>query len=105
MLTLPVWLLPFLLCGVWVLLSVVSAAELAVSDSRRGHSAEQRRGVSIFPGLPFGPLLFWGVAWLTDRWFYPWGSLVIGAFHLLAALWLVVVLIRCIRSLRRTSPA
>ena len=76
------WVLLVFLLVVWILWVVAASGQAAVSDARRGISEGERSGVSIFPALPFLPLMFWGTALFVDRFVSPWGTLVVGGIHL-----------------------
>lgn len=94
------WLIPVFVFFVWFLWIGACAAEAAVEDARRGTPEGERHGVSILPGMPVFPLAFWGVAWAVDRAIGPWGSILVGAFHVAFGITLVVSIVRSIRSLR-----
>jgi hypothetical protein len=85
MLSFPSWLLPVLVFAVWFLWVFAAVAQVRARELRRGTPKDQRGGVSILPVIPLFPLSFWGVAWLADRFFAPWGSVVVGVLHLALA--------------------
>ena len=58
-------------------------SEVAVSEARRGIPEGERRGVSILPGFPVFPLMFWGAALLVDWLANPWGTIVIAGLHMI----------------------
>ena len=95
------WMLPLQLFGVWFLWAIAAAAEKRAHEIRCGTLEEQRGGVSIFPAIPLFPLLFWGVAWLVDRFFSPWGSTVVGGLHTFLALLMLVTSSRGARFCRQ----
>lgn len=97
MITIPNWLLPLLLFAVWSLWALAAIAELRAKELREGVAKELRGGVSVVPVLPLFPLGFWGAAALVDVWAGPWGTVVIGALHLLLALAMVFTLVRDLR--------
>ena len=94
------WLLPVLIFLVWFVWIGACGLGVAVEDARRGVPEGERRGTSIFPGMPFFPLVFWGIAWAIDRVLDPWGSILIGAFHVVYGVVLVVSIARDVRTLR-----
>ncbi len=96
----PPWVLLLFILLVWCLWAVAAATELAAEDALRGVPAEQRRGVSLFPILPVFPLILWGFAWLIDRAAGPWGSMIVGAGHLVFTVYLTVSIARNARRLR-----
>lgn len=71
-----------------------------MSEARRGIPEGERRGVSIFPGLPVFPLAFWGIALLVDWGFYPWGTITVGGLHVIL---LVIWGLSIIRNMRALS--
>ncbi|NUO75269.1 MAG: hypothetical protein HOQ32_04570 [Lysobacter sp.] len=95
------WSLPVLLFAVWCLWAFTAIAERRARDLRLGVPEERRGGVSVLPVIPLFPLFFWGMAWLIDRWFSPWGSLTIGAIHVVLAAMMAYSLARDWRYLRR----
>ena len=98
--SLPAWLLPVLLFGVWFLWAFAAIAEKRAQEVRSGTPLERRGGVSILPVIPLFPLFFWSVAWLVDRFFRPWGSVVVGGLHVVLALLMLATLFRDLRFCR-----
>ena len=96
----PSWVLLLFVFLVWCLWAVAAAADFAAEDALRGVPAEQRRGVSVFPILPVFPLILWGFAWLIDRAAGSWGSVIVGAGHLVFAVYLTVSIVRNSRRFR-----
>ena len=94
-------LLPLLLFCTWLAIVVAPLFEYAVEDARAGVPEDSRRGVSIFPGNPFMPLLFWGLAYGIDLFFSPWGTITIGGMHAIALAWAIFVIVRDIIVVRR----
>ena len=93
----PSWLLPILLFAVWVLWVFAAVAEVRARELRCGTPKEQRGGVSILPVIPLFPLFFWGVAWLADRLFAPWGSVAVAVLHLVLAAAMAFTFVRDLR--------
>ena len=86
------WLLLAFVLTVWLVWVPACAVQAALADALRGVPDGQRRGVSILPGFPLFPLAFWGAALLIDRFVSPWGTLIIGAIHvILGILWSVSI--------------
>ena len=98
--SLPTWLLPVLVFGVWSLWAFAAVAEKRAQEVRAGTPLERRGGVSILPIIPFFPLFFCGVAWVVDRFFHPWGSVVVGGLHVVLALLMLATLFRDLRFCR-----
>ena len=94
------WLLPVFIFFVWALWIAACAVQAAVKDARLGIPAGERRGTSVFPGMPLFPLAFWGIAWIIDLALRPWGSVLVGAFHVILGGMLIVSVIRGNRTLR-----
>jgi hypothetical protein len=90
----PSWLFPLFLFAVWCLWAVAAAAQKSVAEAARGVPEKERRGVSILPVIPGYPLAFWGIAWLIDRVYSPAGTWIVGTFHALFAVVLVVSIVR-----------
>ena len=88
------WLLPIFFFAVWGLWIMASASQVFAEDIRRGTPKESRRGVSILPGFPLFPLFFWAAALLVNNWFAPWGTIVIGGFHVFLALLFIITIAR-----------
>lgn len=93
------WLLPILIFLVWFLWVYVCAAEANLRGAKKGLPPEQRPGTSILPGIPVFPLAFWGIAWAIDLFMSPWGTLAVGAFHIVYGMILTVSVVRCIREI------
>lgn len=75
------WLLPIFIFAVWYLWLVACVSEAELKNVKEARPKDERRGVSIFPGIPLFPLFFWGVAFGLDRWINPWGTIIVGGFH------------------------
>lgn len=95
--SLPGWVLPVLLFVVWCLWALAAIVGLRARELRRGTPKEQRGGVSILPVIPLFPMVFWGVAWVADRWFAPWGTLAVGVAHTVLAAAMLFALVRDLR--------
>jgi hypothetical protein len=108
MLSLPAWLLPLFLFCVWFLGAFAAIWEKCAQEVRAGTPPEQRGGVSVLPVIPLFPLFFWGISWLVDRFFRPWGCVGVGALHVILALLMLGTLLRDVRfcrlSNRRACP-
>lgn len=103
--SLPFWLLPVLLFAVWCLWVFAASGEFRVKELRRGIPKDQRGGVSILPGIPLFPLCFWGVARLADIWVAPWGTVVIGALHVILASAMAFTLVHNLRYIHHHERA
>ena len=88
------WLFPVFLFAIWGLWVMACASQVMAEDIRHGTLKESRRGVSILPGFPLFPLFFWAATLLVDRGFAPWGTVLIGSFHLLFGLVLIIQIAR-----------
>ena len=99
------WSLLAFLLFIWVLWLFASMAEVAVSEARKGVPEGERRGVSLLPGIPVFPLLFWGIALLIDWISNPWGTFVIGGTHIILGIVWTVSIIRNMRALARIDSA
>ena len=99
------WSLLALLLFVWVLWLFASMAEVAVSEARKGIPEGERRQVSLLPGIPVFPLLFWGIALLFDWISSPWGTLVIVGVHIILGIFWAVSIIRYTRALAQIDSA
>jgi hypothetical protein len=98
------WLLPVFLFAVWWLWVVTCSAHVLAEDIRRSTPQCSRRGVSILPGFPLFPLLFWAATVFVDRWFQPWGTILVGGFHLVFALFLLASVVRDVAFCRSQQP-
>ncbi len=76
----------FLFC-VWALVIAVEAFE-KFADNQPG-------GVSIFPGIPFMPLMAWGIAVLLDFIYPMLGYYAVGGLHVVLATWSLFVAAKC----------
>jgi len=101
----PVWVLLLLLSVAWLLWLFACMAEVAVSEASKGIPEGERRGVSILPGIPLFPLVFWGIALLIDQFMYPWGTNVVGGLHLVLSLFWLISAIRDMRKLKNIDGA
>lgn len=105
MVTMPAWVLLLMLFVAWTLWLFACTTEVALSEARKGIPEEERRGVSILPGIPVFPLLFWGIALFIDQFVNPWGTNVVAGIHLaLSLIWLVSA-IRDTRELTKIEGA
>ncbi len=95
------WILLAFLLLVWFLWVFACAAGVAVADARRGIPEEERRGISVLPGFPLFPLMFWGIALIMDRFVGPWGTYLIGGVHLVLAIKWGAAVIRDSRDLAK----
>jgi hypothetical protein len=90
MVIIPAWALLILLFVAWTLWLFACMAEVALAEARKGIPEAERRGVSILPGMPIFPLVFWGIALFIDLFVKPWGTNVVAAIHLaLSLVWLI----------------
>ena len=94
------WLLPVFVFLVWCLWIGACAVGVAVEEARRNTPERERTGTSMFPGMPLFPLAFWGIAWAVDWAIDPWGSILVGAFHVAFGGTLIVSIVRGIRTVR-----
>lgn len=96
----------FFAWSVWI---IACCAEKAVDEKRRGIPREQRGGVSIAPGIPIFPLLFWLAALeLNRRGHGHLGTWVIGIFHAVLLLHWIFAIALCwfrLRKLDKTHDA
>ncbi len=97
------WLLPVFIFAVWLLWHVACVLGAAREDARQPLPEGQRRGVSILPGIPVFPLVFWGLAWAIDQVVNPWGSILVGAFHVIFGGVLVFAVFRDYREIRNIN--
>ena len=105
MVTMPAWVLLLLLFVAWFLWLLACMAEVALSEASKGIPEGERRGVSILPGMPLFPLVFWGIALLIDQFVEPWGTNVVAGIHLVLSLVWLVSAIRDIRELSKIEHA
>ena len=94
------WIFPPFLLAVWFLWVYACAVGRAADGARRGIPEGKRGGTSIFPFIPVFPLAFWGIAWVIDRIASPWGTVGVGAAHVVFAGVLVVTIVRDLRDIR-----
>jgi hypothetical protein len=94
------WFLPIFLFAVWWLWVVACVAQNGAEDIRRNTPENSRRSFSILPGFPLFPLFFWAIAVVINQWLQPWGTILIGGFHLVFAIFLLVSIVRDIRFCR-----
>lgn len=78
----------------WSLHVFRNALQLAIEDAHKGLAENQRRGVSILPGIPLIPLSFVGIAALIDVWHSPYGTLFVAGLHIVYTMILVVLIAR-----------
>ncbi len=88
------WVLFAWLLFVWLLPLVGEMNQKAIEDMRAPLPKGQRRGVELFPIMPFFPLVFLGIAKLVDLAAAPWGTVIIASLHAILAVWAVIVIIR-----------
>ena len=93
--------LPVTLFFAWFALVLAPAGQLSIEDTKANVPEEERRGVSIFPGIPVGPLFFWGLSYVVDIFFDPWGTLTILFLHIVIFIVASYVIVRDILILRR----
>jgi len=67
-------LLPITIFTAWLAFTILPAGPKAIEDAKLGVPDDQCQGTSIMPLFPFLPMLMWGVAWLINRRFSPWGT-------------------------------
>ncbi len=60
-------------------------------------------GTSILPGIPIFPLLAWGLAALLDGFHDQLGLMIVGGFHFLLLLLLIVSAFRSLYVIRRNK--
>jgi hypothetical protein len=84
---------------VWVLWAVAAVTGRAVADAGDQAPERKRSGVTIVPVFLF-PLVFWQLGRLIDVVAAPWGTLVIGCFHLFLGIVFVVGIARNVQRLR-----
>ena len=66
--------------------------------------------MSVIPVIPLCPLVFWGIATLIDLGIDPWGTILVGALHVVFAIVLVIsiwrdrLLIRSLTTQQGPSP-
>jgi hypothetical protein len=101
----PLRALPLFIFAVRCLWAMVAATQRAAADARQGIPAAQRGGVSVFPVIPVFPLGLFGCAWLIDRVAGPWGTILVGAAHVVYAGCLIVSIVRDGRYLRSIDRA
>lgn len=82
---LPNWFLPSLVFFAWCMWVPAAVVERAVRDASLGIAQDKRGRVSVFPVLPLFPLLAWGAAVAVDRYLFPWGTVIVGAAHVVLA--------------------
>ena len=99
--TVVAWMLPLFILLVWLLWALACACQSALNGAQRGIPPEQRPGTSVLPGVPLFPLVFWGIALAINAIAQPWGTYIVGAFHALFGLLLVVFLLRDSAKIRR----
>lgn len=90
----PWWGLLIEVSVVWLLWGIAATASHAASEARRGTPEGKRGGVSLAPIIPAFPLAFWGLALLADVTVGPWGTVVVGWFHVVLGLMFVVCIVR-----------
>ncbi len=94
-------LAPIILFVTWLAIVIAPLYSYALEDLKNGVPKDQRRGVSIFPGFPFMPLMFWGLAWLIDLWISAWGTRVIALGHAAIFIFAVFMIVRNIMRIRK----
>lgn len=91
--------------GVWILWMFACLLGKAVQDDLRGIPPAERHGVSIAPIIPVFPLAFWAVAMLIDAFAAPWGTRIVGGFHLLLGAMYLVAIVSAVLRLRAVPPS
>jgi hypothetical protein len=99
------WILLVFLLFVWVLWLFSCMAEVAVAEARRGIPEGDRRGVSLLPGFPIFPLVFWGAALLVDWLASPWGTIAVAGLHIILGVTWTVSIVRNTRALAQLDGA
>ena len=61
--------------------------------------------VSLFPALPFIPLIAWGLAWHSGRLSFPLGATLLGILHAALLVLFTVIAVRAWLKLRRRDPS
>lgn len=97
-------LLPAFISFVWMLWLFACLLDKAVQDDRLGIPPGERHGVSIAPGIPVFPLAFWGAAVLINLFAAPWGTRIVGGFHLLLGTTFVYSIVAALLRLRAVPP-
>jgi type IV secretory pathway VirB6-like protein len=92
------WILLSLVCLVWILWAVASLIQATLRNATL--EQDQRREFSPVPVIPIFPLALWGIAILVDRFFAPWGTVVIGGLHAAFAATIVAYIVYCLPQLR-----
>ena len=94
-------ILPITVFVAWFAILLAPLGELTIEDIKAGVPEDQRRGVSILPGFPVCPLFFWGLSYVIDAFFPPWGSLSILVGHIILFIIAAYVIIRDILIIKR----
>jgi len=92
-------MLLLLLFVVWCLWVVASTGHNALEAAAAGRPRD-RVGASIMPAIPVFFLGFWGVALVIDHVAAPWGTRVVGGFHVVCGVVLLVDILWVTRRLR-----
>jgi hypothetical protein len=92
-----------LIWAVWILWAFACVASVRADEIRRGRS--EHRNVSFFPGIPMFPVMFWAIMALINKVAPPWGTFLIGGFHIALAIPMLVTTIRDTRFCRLNEPA
>ena len=83
----------------WCIIVMAPAAKLAYED--HDLPEDKRRGVSVFPGLPFMPLLVGVLAYSANRFISAWIALVILSANVVLTIWAVVYIVYWLRRLTK----
>ena len=94
-------ILPITLFVAWFAILFAPLGKLAIEDIKTGVPEDQRRGVSILPGIPVCPLFFWGLSYAIDAFIPPWGTLSMLVVHIILFIVAAYVIIRDILIMKR----
>ena len=61
--------------------------------------------VSLFPAVPFFPLIAWGLAYLFHRLSFPLGAIILGAIHVVLLALFMISIVKCWVKVRRAQKS
>jgi hypothetical protein len=99
------WILALFILAVWLLALFGAVIGRSADGARRGVPEGERGGTSFLPGIPLLPLTFWGLAWVIDRFWGPWGTVTVGGAHVVFAGVILYHLGRDLRDLKELDGA